>query len=702
MMDIRILIVSSDPVERGRLEWLLAPDGAVAPGFVIGVAVSLTELREASAGPAPDLVLLNQHVDGAAAALTWRALAAHYRGVPVVLLGDRESVDRQRRGLRRGALACIEVATISRELLLPLLRIGVAAWRQRRGLVRGGPGREVIDAMADALLTTDARGRLDYANPAAVRLLGGSLAELRGRAINELMVLRDAHTEALLEHPVLKVLATGSVVRLPSASLLEQGSVVRITIADATAPIRDSAGAVCGVVMTFHDTGGACALQAQVDHLAWHDYLTGLPNRFAAKKHLEQILNEARRRRVPLALMYLDLDKFKAVNDSHGHAAGDALLVAVTARLRSCFRGIDVISRQGGDEFLVLMAPGTTRLDASQAAARILAAIAQPCQIADAVLSIGCSIGIALYPEHGDSEELLLQHADAALQTAKAGGRNTWRFFSRRLLERVVAVRQLEDGLRLALDSNALALHFQPKFRLDTGALCGCEALLRWHHDEWGWVEPARFIRSAEDTGLIVRLGRWVQQRAVVQAKRWEQAGYARCAIAINVSSMEIAQDDFVAFLEQQVDVTGLAPQRLQLELTESALVHDMHGSAEKLAHLSRRGLSLAIDDFGTGYSSLSYLADLPVNLLKLDRSFVHQIDRRGERRQRLVQTVLALADSLGVETVAEGIENAEEAAFLRQAGCAQGQGFLYSAALDAASFTERFLAVPPAAGPGL
>ncbi|MRW93301.1 EAL domain-containing protein [Duganella sp. FT80W] len=692
---MRLLIVTSDPVERAQLERLLGPAADDATRTVLSFADTLAELRLPPRLPLPDLVLLNQHVEGTGPAEVWRALSVHYRHLPVVILADQERLAEARRALRRGALAFIKVAVIGRELLLPLLRMAVTAMRQRRAVNRAAPGREVIDAMADGLLTTDARGRIEYANPAAVRLLGGSLATLRGRAINELMALRDSGTHAALEHPVLRVLATGGIVRLPTASILEQGQRADMTISDATAPIRDNSGAVSGVVMTFYDSSETRQLQAQVDHLAWHDYLTGLPNRFAAELHLEQILVEARQRQVPLAVMYLDLDKFKAVNDVHGHAAGDALLVAVTARLRGCFRSIDLISRQGGDEFLILMAPGTNRNEVAQAAARILAALARPCKVEDNLLSIGCSIGIALYPQHGERGELLLQHADAALRSAKSSGRNTWKFFSRRLMERVVEGRQIDDGLRRALDERQLMLHYQPKFRLRDGALCGCEALLRWHHAEWGWVEPERIIRSAEASGLIVPLGRWVQQQAVAQAVQWERAGYAHCAIAINVSALEVMQADFAAFLQQQVAAAGLAPQRLQLELTESALMQDLPGAAETLRRLSMSGLSLAIDDFGTGYSSLSYLAELPIDLLKLDRSFVHHIDDAAPRRQTLLHAVLTLAENLGVLTVAEGVETAAEAAFLQDAGCAQGQGFHYSRALDADSFTQRYLATP-------
>jgi diguanylate cyclase (GGDEF)-like protein len=449
---------------------------------------------------------------------------------------------------------------------------------------------------------------------------------------------------------------------------------------------------VNGVVMVFHDVTSAHELQVRIDHLAWHDFLTGLPNRFAAQRHLDQILVEATAREVPLAVMYLDLDKFKQVNDTLGHAAGDALLVSVAARLRACFRLNDLISRQGGDEFVVLMAPGTGQIDATQAAERILAAIGQPHLLEGEPVHISCSIGIALYPDHGQSGDELMRHADTALHSAKSDGRNAWHYFSQDLLASVIERRQIEDGLRHALEASEFELYYQPKVRLGDGALCGCEALLRWRHPEWGRVQPARFIHSAEESGMIVALGRWVMRQALAQARQWEQEGHSPGAIAVNVSALELAHPGFIDYVEEQLALAGVAPSRLQLELTESALMSDMQGTAGVLQRLKNLGLSLAIDDFGTGYSSLSYLADLPIDLLKVDRSFVHGIDHAQPRRQTLLRAVLALADNLHLSAVAEGIETPQEADFLADAGCAQGQGYYYSRAVDAANFRRKFL----------
>jgi diguanylate cyclase (GGDEF)-like protein len=523
--------------------------------------------------------------------------------------------------------------------------------------------------------------------------------EAVGTPITALMSLHDDTTLAPLEHPALRAIATGQTIRLPRGTMLLRTDGTEIIIEDCTAPVVSRSGAIHGAVMVFHDVTDAHELRAQVDYLAWNDFLTGLPNRFAAQRHLNRILLEAQANELPLAVMYLDLDKFKLVNDTLGHAAGDAVLVSVAARLRSCFRLIDLVSRQGGDEFVILMAPGAGSVDATRAAERVLAAISLPHDVDGKEVHIGTSIGIALYPEHGMTGETLLRHADTALHGAKTAGRRGVRFFSEDLLISAIQRREMEDGLRKGLGTAQFELHYQPKIRISDGMLCGCEALLRWRHPEWGWVSPAKFIRSAEDSGMIVSLGKWVLVEAIKQAKSWEASGRLAGPVAINVSALELRQAGFVDSIETQLAEARLAPSSLQLELTESTLMRDIGGTGSTLLQLKTLGLSLAVDDFGTGYSSLSYLVELPIDLLKVDRSFVHRIDQAEPRKQALLRAILALGDSMALPTVAEGIETRGEESFLADSGCTQGQGYFYSRALDADAFEKAYLM--PAAGVG-
>jgi predicted signal transduction protein with EAL and GGDEF domain len=338
------------------------------------------------------------------------------------------------------------------------------------------------------------------------------------------------------------------------------------------------------------------------------------------------------------------------------------------------------------------MAPGAGREDAIHAADRIIAAVSAPHQIESGKVHVGCSVGVAMFPEHGHDGATLLRHADTALHGAKAAGRNRWRFFTDDLLASAIERQQLEDGLRCGLDEAAFELFYQPKIRMADGLLCGCEALLRWHHPEWGWVSPLRFIHSAEETGLIVPLGRWALREAIRQARQWELAGLPGGTVAVNISALELRQEGFVASVHGLLAEVALTPARLQLELTESTLMRDMAAAAGLLGQLKALGLSIAIDDFGTGYSSLNYLAELPIDLLKVDRSFVHGIDRAAPRKQALLRAVLALGDSLAMPTVAEGVETQDEARFLLDAGCTLGQGYFYSRPMTPEAFGVAFL----------
>ncbi|AXA91669.1 two-component system response regulator [Massilia sp. YMA4] len=664
VMDIRVLAVTADRTERRILRRLLAN----VPGDVNRIALRFT-CRHGTPPRIPDILLIN--MQGCAST----ALLALYTTAPVILLVSTLSAEAASGTVR------VQLAQASRQLLRELIACVVAA--SRAGLasgLTGVGGTAVLAAIADAVISTRADGTVAYCNPAAERLMQLDRRQMLGQPITSLMLLQDPTTLGPIVHPVLATMSSGSPIRLQAGALLVRPDGSEIMIDDSSAPIANPDGTPAGAVMVFHDITEARELRAQVDYLAWHDFLTGLPNRFAAQRHLNQILLEAHDDGSALATMYLDLDRFKAVNDTLGHAAGDALLVSVAARLRGCVRNVDMISRQGGDEFVVLMAPGSS---------------GQPHAIEAEQVHVGCSIGIALYPEHGRSAESLLRHADTALHSAKASGRNTWRFFRPELLTSAVQRRQLEDGIRSGLELGGFRLFYQPKFSLSSGMLGGCEALLRWHHADWGWVNPASFIRAAEESGLIVPLGKWVLDEAIRQAALWERAGCCPEAIAINVSALELRAPAFPERMAGKIDAAGLDPRRLQLELTESALMRDMRASALALQRLKDIGVSIAIDDFGTGYSSLGYLAELPIDLVKVDRAFVHGIDTAAPRRQALLRAVLTLAQNIALPAVAEGVETAPEKQFLADAGCPLGQGFYFGPAVAAAEFAHAFLDRP-------
>ncbi|WBS00085.1 EAL domain-containing protein [Pseudoduganella sp. SL102] len=694
---MKILVVTTDARDRLRLDGFQHGRSDSDVHFAFRYVDSVAGATGNGLKPWPDLILLNPLQLDYSPDQAFDELALAFDAIPIAVL-TQDSAALGRHPAAGGThRPHIVLDTANWQLLQEVFCCLVAAAVQRRdALQRRSHEGSILDAIADAVINTDVEGKVRYLNKAAMRLMALTPEAAADVPITALMELHDGTTLAPLAHPVSQALETGQTVRLPRGTIMLRTDGTEIIIEDATAPVISETGVVNGAVMVFHDVTDAHELQAQVDYLAWHDFLTGLPNRFAAQRHLNRILLEAQARDLPLAVMFLDLDKFKSVNDTLGHAVGDAVLVSVAARLRSCFRMIDLVSRQGGDEFVVLMAPGAGAVDATHAAERILAAVAMPHDIDGSELHVGTSIGIALYPEHGVTGEALLHHADTALHGAKKAGRNGWRFFSQDLLTSALQRKQMEDGVRNGLGAAEVELFYQPKIRMADGVLCGCEALLRWKHPEWGWVSPARFIRSAEETGMIVPLGRWVMAEAIKQAKQWQADGRLAGAIAINVSALELRQPGFVDGIEAHLADALLAPSCLQIELTESTLMRDINDTAGVLHRLKKLGLSLAIDDFGTGYSSLSYLAELPIDLLKVDRSFVHGIDRALPRKQALLRAVLVLADSMALPTVAEGIETGAEERFLADSGCTQGQGYYYSQAMDAAAFERAYLMLAP------
>lgn len=427
--------------------------------------------------------------------------------------------------------------------------------------------------------------------------------------------------------------------------------------------------------------------KVELDHLAHHDVLTGLPNRILMYDRLAQAIALTRRTGKQLAVLFMDLDRFKHINDSLGHSVGDQLLQSVGRRLLACVRQSDTISRQGGDEFVALIPDIDHAEDAALAAQKMLAAIALPHRIEQHDLHIGASIGIGIYPDDGLDAETLIKHADTAMFHAKDKGRNTYAFFEQRMTTRAIARQSIEASLRLALERQEFVLHYQPKINLHSGTIVGIEALVRWQHPQRGLLEPAQFVPIAEDSGLILPLGRWVLREACRQARAWQDAGLPPVVIAVNTSALEFRAEDFLANLRTVLEETRLQPRYLELELTESMLMRDASAADSVLHALSAMGVQLAVDDFGTGYSSLSYLRQFPINTLKIDQSFVNNMTRNANDAS-LVSAVISMGKSLKQRVIAEGVETAEQVAFLLEQQCDEGQGFFFGNPMGAEAFT--------------
>jgi diguanylate cyclase len=425
---------------------------------------------------------------------------------------------------------------------------------------------------------------------------------------------------------------------------------------------------------------------ARMSYMAEHDFLTGLPNRSVLTDRLAQSIALAQRHGKKVALMYIDLDHFKHINDSLGHAVGDQLLQSAATRLQRCVRLTDTVSRQGGDEFVVLLAEVRAAQDAVLTAEKLIEAMAEPHLIDGHRLHVTLSVGISLYPDDGAEADTLLGNADTAMYHAKKSGRNRYKLFSGDMNTRAVARQSVEAALRRALDQHEFVVHYQPKVDLATGTITGAEALLRWQRPDRRLASPAEFIGIAEHSGLILPIGKWVLREACRQTQAWLQAGLEIGQVAVNVSAEEFHGRDFLAGVGAILDETGLAPGRLEVELTESGLMQDAEPATATLHALKALGLQIAVDHFGTGYSSLGYLRRCPIDTLKIDQSFVQDINDDTDQAVT-VEAIIAMGRSLSQRVVAEGIETRQQLAFLQSHQCAEGQGHFFSRPVPAEEF---------------
>jgi diguanylate cyclase (GGDEF)-like protein len=557
-----------------------------------------------------------------------------------------------------------------------------------------------LESTADGLLVTDGAGRIRSFNRRFAELWALPAAALTAgddAAIGERMAAAVADREAY-QH---RLDALREATLLPASDRFElaDGRVFERV----TRPLWRS-GRAAGRVWSFRDLSERVAAERRAEQLEYADALTGLANRRCFTEHVQAALaafagpagaSAARGRGTGFALMLIDLDHFRQVNHSLGHDVGDRVLLDLAERIGDCLREHDVLARLGGDQFALLL-DGVDDASAEHTARRVLHAVAQPSSVDGAHFTLTCSIGIALAPAHGREVDELMRHAEAALREVKRGGRANARVYQRRAAADSGPSLQLDHAMRQALVSGRFRLLYQPKVRLTDGRLVGAEALLRWRDPELGEVPPAQFIRAAEASGFIVPIGDWVLSQAVRQAALWHQRGLAT-PIAVNVSALQFQQGHFVDRVASVLAVSGIPPQLLELELTESILVHDADEALARLHALARLGVGLSIDDFGTGYSSLAYLKRFPIHKLKVDRSFVAGLPGDGSDAG-IVKAILHMAKALGMKVVAEGVETEAQREFLACEGCDEFQGWLYAPALDALSFEQRIAAsVPPA-----
>ena len=544
-----------------------------------------------------------------------------------------------------------------------------------------------LEATADGILVTDHRGHVRACNRRFVEVWNLPLELLHGDGSDEDSGAVQAWMQrSVLEpeayHARLSALREASLVSATDRLELITGQVFERV----TRPLLRG-GRPQGRVWSFRDLTERIATEERIEELALHDALTGLPNRRGLAERVSAASAAARRDGGSYALLVIDLDRFRQINDSLGHEVGDRVLQTVAGRIGSCLRADDVLARLSGDQFAVLVRPADAGA-AEAAARRILNVVAQPTPVAGAAFTLTCSIGMSLAPSQGSRLDDLARHAEAAMRVVKASGRAHYRLHQARAEGDRRNDMKLDHAMRQALVSGRFRLHYQPQVSLDDGRIVGAEALLRWRDPEMGEVKPAQFIPVAEESGFIVPIGEWVLSQAVRQAALWHGRGHS-VPIAINVSALQFQQPHFVDRVAGVLAVAGVPPQLLELELTESILVHDADEALHRLHALARLGVRLSIDDFGTGYSSLAYLKRFPIGKLKIDRSFISGLPS-DDSDAGIVRAILQMARALGMQVIAEGVETEAQRQFLQDEGCQQFQGWLYAPALDSLSFEQR------------
>ena len=540
---------------------------------------------------------------------------------------------------------------------------------------------QVFDQSSEAIVIADASHSIVRINRAFTRITGYTESEAMGQSVR-LLTVADAGHDVNFD-TVYTQLPQGVDWEGEAWGRRKDGATYAQWLS--VSGVRDGHGTVTHSITLFRDITLQREAQDRIQRLAHFDPLTNLPNRALLAERAHRHIAEEQARGGTLAMLFLDLDHFKNVNDSLGHRTGDILLVAVAQRLQALLRPQDTVSRLGGDEFLLLL-PATSPAVAADMATRLLAAVSQPFQVEPYELTTTLSVGIAMYPSDGDSFDTLYQRADAAMYRAKQNGRNRYGFFTADLEARTARALQIENALRRALERNQFELHYQPQVSLTTRQVVGAEALLRWRHPELGVVSPAEFSPVAESSGMIVAIGEWVIHTAANDAKRWLDQQLPLRAISVNLSAVQFRHPQLPEMVTRCLAQAGLAARRLELELTEGAAVDDPAAALAMMDDLHDRGVRLSMDDFGTGYSSLSYLKRFQIYKLKIDQSFVRDLDDDANDRA-IVSAIIRMAQALGMQTTAEGVETDGQLAFLREQGCDEGQGYLFSRPLPPAEF---------------
>jgi diguanylate cyclase (GGDEF)-like protein/PAS domain S-box-containing protein len=602
-------------------------------------------------------------------------------GVPILILSDADTEAEARQAVQRGAQDYLLKEQADGYRLRRTVRTVMDRWAAEAVSRENALATITLDSIGEGVVRTDLCGNVTYLNGFAERMSGWFREEALGRPVADVLRLVDSVSGEVLPNVVVIVTqgdkSAMTTTKCINCTLIRRDG-LEFGIENRVAIIHDRDGDTIGAVISFRDVSTARAASLEMSRVAQHDVLTQLPNRTLFDDRLTQAISLAERQNKQLAVLFVDVDQFKRINDTLGHAVGDKLLRSVAGRLTACIRRTDTVSRLGGDEFLILLPQVEHAEDAAITARKILRAMASPHIIDNKSLDINVSIGGSTYPADGQDAESLLSQADVAMYEAKQHGRNSYQSFRKEMTTRLAKRRLLEADLRSALGRDEFLLHYQPKINLQTGQVTGMEALIRWQHPERGMLLPATFVPIAEECGLILRIGQWVLLEACRQAREWSDSGLGAVPISVNVSAVEFQSKDFLSGVRAALIATGMEPRNLELELTETVLMQDAESAVITLRDLKAMGVRVAIDDFGTGYSSFTYLRRFPVDTLKVGQSFVQDItsDHDGST---LVGAMISIGKSLKQRVVAVGVETASQLDFLQRHECGEGQGSYFS-----------------------
>jgi diguanylate cyclase (GGDEF)-like protein/PAS domain S-box-containing protein len=690
----RVLVVDDEPRLCRSLEQLLRLCGYAATVAEGGKkAIALLDAQRF------DLMLLDLQMPDLSGHQVMEHVTRNALDIAVIVVSGDTSFDQATRVLRAGAQDFLRKPYVPDELLRSVENVlgkrrmeAENRHMQQRLMASDQLHRFIVNNSPDIIYMLDEAGRFSFVNDRIETLLGYAKDELIGQHYTMVVYPEDLDKACY----AFNERRTGSrATQSAELRLMVKGGeahprffetrslTIELNAMGVYAEGEGGARSFVGTYGVARDITERKKAEELINFQLYHDLLTKLPNRALFQDRLGLAIAQARRNHQKVAVMFLDLDRFKMVNDSLGHLAGDRLLQAVGGRLKDCLREGDTLARVGGDEFNLLVPELASKEDAEGIAEKILDGLRTPVEVDGHEIFVSLSIGIALYPNDGDSLETLIRHADMAMHHIKGSGKNDYTFFADSMDSHYAQHLSLETGMRKALEQDQFVLHYQPQIDIASGAIVGMEALLRWRHPERGLIAPGEFIAVAEETGLIVPIGRWVLMDACREAARWRREGLPSVQMSVNLSALQMERPDMVDIVLGALEVAGLPGESLELEITENMLMKDIDQVIRKLQELARNGIRFAVDDFGTGYSSLGYLKLLPLHTLKIDRSFVNDLPAHGHGHS-IVAAIIAMAQGLGLNLIAEGVESQEQLGHLARLHCPQAQGFLFSTPVSA------------------